>query len=111
MTIELERTPDILAAVAQSSTRPFTVGFAAETQDIEKYALSKLNKKNLDMIAANQVGIPNQGFDSDNNALQVFWRDGSIELPHASKTKLATQLIEIIAKKFLTADDHGFNHK
>ena len=99
MTIELERTPDILAAVAQSSPRPFTVGFAAETQHIEKYALSKLNKKNLDMIAANQVGIPNQGFDSDNNMLQVFWRDGSIELPHASKIKLATQLIEIISKK------------
>jgi phosphopantothenoylcysteine decarboxylase / phosphopantothenate---cysteine ligase len=103
MIIELERTPDILAAVAQSSSRPFTVGFAAETQDVEKYALSKLDKKNLDMIAANQVGIPNQGFDSDNNALQVFWRDGSIELPHASKTKLATQLIEIIAKRFLMA--------
>jgi len=99
MTLELERTPDILAAVAQSSPRPFTVGFAAETQHIEKYALSKLNKKNLDMIAANQVGIPNQGFDSDNNMLQVFWRDGSIELPHASKIKLATQLIEIISKK------------
>jgi len=99
MTIELERTPDILAAVAQSSPRPFTVGFAAETQHIEKYALSKLNKKNLDMIAANQVGIPNQGFDSDNNMLQVFWRDGSIELPHTSKIKLATQLIEIISKK------------
>jgi phosphopantothenoylcysteine decarboxylase/phosphopantothenate--cysteine ligase len=98
MSIELERTPDILANVAKASPRPFTVGFAAETQDVEKYALSKLNKKNLDMIAANQVGIPNQGFDSDNNALQVFWRDGSMELPHASKTKLARQLIEIIAK-------------
>lgn len=98
MSIELERTPDILANVAKASPRPFVVGFAAETQDVEKYALSKLNKKNLDMIAANQVGLPNQGFDSDNNALHVFWRDGSMELPHTSKTKLAKQLIEIIAK-------------
>jgi len=100
MTIELERTPDILANVAKLSPRPFVVGFAAETQEVEKYALSKLDKKNLDMIAANQVGIPNQGFDSDNNALQIFWRDGSIELPHAPKSEIAKQLIEIISQRF-----------
>ena len=101
MTIELERTPDILANVAKHAQRPFVVGFAAETQDVEKYALSKLEKKNLDMIAANHVGLKNQGFDSDFNALQVFWRDGSIELPHAPKSEIAKQLIEIIAKRCL----------
>lgn len=102
MAIELERTPDILANVAKHELRPFVVGFAAETQDIEKYALSKLEKKNLDMIAANHVGLKNQGFDSDFNVLQIFWKEGSIELPHATKTKLAEQLIEIIAQRFLT---------
>ncbi len=68
---------------------------------MDKYALSKLEKKNLDMIAANHVGLKNQGFDSDFNALQVFWRDGSIELPHAPKSEIAKQLIEIIAKRCL----------
>ena len=53
------------------------------------------------MIAANHVGLKNQGFDSDFNALQVFWRDGSIELPHAPKSEIAKQLIEIIAKRCL----------
>ncbi len=101
MTIELERTPDILANVAKHALRPFVVGFAAETQDVEKYALSKLEKKNLDMIAANHVGLENQGFDSDFNALQVFWRDGSIVLPHAPKSEIAKQLIEIIVKRCL----------
>jgi|WetSurMetagenome_2_1015567.scaffolds.fasta_scaffold13605_2 phosphopantothenoylcysteine decarboxylase / phosphopantothenate---cysteine ligase len=98
--IEFERTPDVLATVAKASPRPFTVGFAAETQDIEKYAFSKLNKKNLDMIAANQVGLSNQGFDSDFNALHVLWRDGSQELPRAPKSTLAHQLIGVIAHQF-----------
>jgi len=99
MCIELERTPDILMHVANASPRPFTVGFAAETQNVEAYALSKLQQKNLDMIAANQVGLSNQGFDSDNNVLTVFWRDGHVELPHTSKIELAQHLITLIAKQ------------
>ncbi|MEY3220572.1 MAG: hypothetical protein RIT27_1929 [Pseudomonadota bacterium] len=100
MYLELERTPDILAHVAKASPRPFTVGFAAETHDVANYALKKLQQKNLDMIAANQVGLPNQGFDSDNNALSVFWRDGYLEFPHTSKTELAQQLLSLIAQQF-----------
>lgn len=99
ITIDLERTPDIIANVAQHTPRPFVVGFAAETQDLQTYALSKLEKKKLDMIAANDVSVEHQGFDSDLNALQVFWRGGSRELPLAPKSHLATQLIEIIAEK------------
>ncbi|WP_372871960.1 bifunctional phosphopantothenoylcysteine decarboxylase/phosphopantothenate--cysteine ligase CoaBC [Shewanella sp.] len=99
MQLALVRNPDILATVASHQTRPFTVGFAAETHDVETYARDKLKRKNLDMIAANDVSVPGQGFNSDINALQVFWPNGHQELPATDKLSLAYQLLSLIATK------------
>lgn len=101
MTLELDKTRDILAAVAALKPRPFTVGFAAETHNLEAYALGKLQQKKLDMIAANWVGSGAGGFDSDQNALQVFWPNGQQTLAMADKTLIAEQLLELIAQQFL----------
>jgi phosphopantothenoylcysteine decarboxylase/phosphopantothenate--cysteine ligase len=98
--LHLERTSDIVASVAALRHPPFIVGFAAETEDLEGNARSKLVSKGLDMVAANWVGRPGQGFESDENALTVVWREGGIELPLASKSRLARQLIEIIAERY-----------
>ena len=98
--LHLERTPDIVAAAAALPRRPFIVGFAAETEELETNARSKLEAKGLDMVAANWVGRPGQGFESNDNALAVFWLDGGMELPHAAKSRLARQLIEIIAERY-----------
>lgn len=96
----LQKTQDILAAVANLPKRPFTVGFAAETDDLEKHALEKLHKKNLDVIAANWVGRAQGGFDQDENALQVFWHSGSQSFAMMPKAELAQHLIKLIAEKF-----------
>jgi phosphopantothenoylcysteine decarboxylase / phosphopantothenate---cysteine ligase len=96
----LERTKDILAEVARLPNAPFTVGFAAETNNLEAYAQEKLRKKNLDMIAANWVGQEQGGFDSEQNALEVFWDKGHTSLAMTDKNKLAGQLINIIATRF-----------
>jgi phosphopantothenoylcysteine decarboxylase/phosphopantothenate--cysteine ligase len=124
-TLTLQKTKDILADVAQlANNRPFTVGFAAETHNLEQYALDKLARKNPDMIAANWVGQipPNPpfskggenfepptspplekgnlgGFDSDQNALQVFWKNGQKSLAMTDKNHLAEQLISLIAER------------
>ncbi|MDP1772595.1 MAG: bifunctional phosphopantothenoylcysteine decarboxylase/phosphopantothenate--cysteine ligase CoaBC [Methylobacter sp.] len=98
-TLTLQKTRDILADVAQLPDRPFTVGFAAETHDLEQYALDKLARKNLDMIAANWVGRDQGGFDSDQNALQVFWKNGQKKLAMTDKNHLAEQLISLIAER------------
>jgi phosphopantothenoylcysteine decarboxylase/phosphopantothenate--cysteine ligase len=100
LTLALTPNPDILATVANSDPGPFTIGFAAETNDIENYAKQKLTDKNLDMIAANQVGQEGRGFESDENALQVFWREGNCVLPQDRKEKLARHLLEIIAEHY-----------
>ncbi|GGI82993.1 bifunctional phosphopantothenoylcysteine decarboxylase/phosphopantothenate--cysteine ligase CoaBC [Shewanella gelidii] len=100
MTIELVRNPDILAGVASHSARPFTVGFAAETNNVAQYAMDKLQRKNLDMIAANDVSVASQGFNADHNALSVFWQGGHQELATAPKTEIAKQLLTLIAEKY-----------
>ncbi len=100
MSVELTRNPDILATVANLANRPFTIGFAAETQDVERYALDKLTRKNLDMIAANNVAIEGQGFSSDKNALTVYWEEGKHELPLNNKEELAKDLVQFIAKHY-----------
>lgn len=97
--IELERNPDIIASVAKLADKPFVVGFAAETDDLERYALGKLRDKNLDMVAANWVGREDGGFDSDSNALNVYWHDGQAQLPMSNKRELARQLIHLIAQR------------
>lgn len=100
--LQLERNRDILSDVAHLAARPFVVGFAAETEQLEKNALEKLQRKNLDMIAANWVGKNLQekqdiGFNSEYNALQVFWPNGKTSLELARKSALARQLIHLIA--------------
>lgn len=97
--INLQRNPDIVADVAALDHRPFVVGFAAETDDLDNYAQNKMRAKNLDMIAANWVGQKQGGFDSDLNALKVFWPEGHKTLDMTDKQNLAQQLIEIIAEK------------
>ncbi len=98
LSIALTRTRDILKAVAALPKRPFTVGFAAETDALETYARQKLENKGLDMVAANRVGQARGGFDSDENALSVFWHGGEAHLPMAAKSHIATQLIGLIAE-------------
>ncbi|WP_020483392.1 bifunctional phosphopantothenoylcysteine decarboxylase/phosphopantothenate--cysteine ligase CoaBC [Methylomonas sp. MK1] len=97
--IALVKNPDIIAAVAGLQPKPLVVGFAAETDDLENYAKHKLQSKNLDLIAANWVGQAEGGFESDRNALQVFWPGGQQILPMTDKHTLAAQLLKLIAEK------------
>jgi len=97
--LELARTPDILATIGASEQKPFLVGFAAETENVESNALKKLNNKSLDMIAANKVG-EGLAFDCDDNALTVYWKDGKQELCKCSKQDLARQLVQLINNRY-----------
>jgi phosphopantothenoylcysteine decarboxylase/phosphopantothenate--cysteine ligase len=94
--LSLMQNPDILAEVAAMPQRPFLVGFAAETENVEEYARAKLERKRLDLIAANRVGA-DCGFERDDNALLLIWPDGREELARADKRELARQLIGRIA--------------
>lgn len=100
MALELERTDDILAAVAKQGHPPFTVGFAAETEKLAEHARSKRMSKSLNMIVANRVGQAGTGFDSDDNAVHVFWEGGDVQLPQAPKDRIAQQLIGLVATHF-----------
>lgn len=99
MQLELIKNPDILAEVAARPNRPFTLGFAAETNDLIHYATDKLQRKNLDMIAANDISIAEQGFNSDTNALQVIWPQGQHSLAAKDKQSLAIELLTIVAQQ------------
>lgn len=103
MSLPLILNVDILAAVSALDNRPFCVGFAAETQSLEKYALAKLEQKNLDMIAANPVGNADSGFETDTNQLEVFWRDGRSSIERGNKSAIAKQLIDLIAERYTCA--------
>ena len=104
LTLELVRNPDILTEVAAlRSHRPFTVGFAAETHDVVHYAEDKRRRKNLDLIAANQVGVAGSGFESEQNELHVLWEGGEKVLPLADKTLLGQQLVALIAERYRIA--------
>lgn len=99
MSLELVRNPDILSEVAQLKRgRPFCVGFAAETDDLEHHADAKRRNKGIDMIAANLVGA-RQGFEADENALLVLWEGGKEVLPMQSKSSLATMLVGLITER------------
>ncbi len=100
MSLQLVQNADILAAVSALEKRPFCVGFAAETRQLEEYALGKLKQKNLDMIAANQVGDSDSGFETDFNQLEVFWPQGRQSIERANKTEIAKQLIELIVERY-----------
>ena len=97
--IELVLNPDILAEVAAQSPRPFIVGFAAETNDVEQHARDKLQRKRLDMIAANHVGQPGCGFESCDNALSLYWEGGGEEISLADKSAVAAQLIACVSAR------------
>lgn len=100
MALDLVKNPDILATIAEEFPDVFVVGFAAETQDVEKYARGKLDAKNLDMIACNDVSRTDIGFGSDDNAMTVFFKDKSegATLEKASKDKIAEQLVALIGE-------------
>jgi len=100
ITLELERNPDIVAAVAACENRPFTVGFAAETNDLLAHARDKMERKGLDMIVANDVSDRSIGFNSDNNEATVLWAGGEQEMALTGKGAMARQLIQLIAKRF-----------
>ena len=105
ISLELLRNPDIVASVAAAEHPPFTVGFAAETNDLLTYATAKMARKGLDMIIANDVSDPKIGFNSDQNAVTVLWPGGSGVLERASKTTIATDIINLIAKRIAEIRD------
>lgn len=114
LTLELEKNTDILAMVKANYVKTFCVGFAAETQNLEDYALAKLEQKNIEMIAANLVGVAAEKtagtFNSDTNELSVYWQGGNLKLELGSKTKLARQLIALIAQRFSLYEVNVKNH-
>lgn len=99
--LPLRRTRDILADVAAGRPHPFTVGFAAETENLEAHARKKLESKGLDMVAGNLVG-GGRAFDVDENELRVFWPEGERRLGSAPKERLAEALVELIAERLDT---------
>ncbi|MDD2767885.1 MAG: bifunctional phosphopantothenoylcysteine decarboxylase/phosphopantothenate--cysteine ligase CoaBC [Methylococcus sp.] len=99
--LALNRTRDILHSVAALPDKPFVVGFAAETDEVEAHARTKLEAKGADMVAANAVGSGAPGgFDRDENALFVCWRGGECRLPLAPKTEIAHRLVRLIAERY-----------
>jgi len=100
LTLTLERTPDILANAAGGASAPFTVGFAAETEDLAEHARAKLRDKRLDMIAANDVSRTDIGFESAENELHLYWSDGQALLARAPKDRVARELISVIATRY-----------
>lgn len=101
LSLTFTQNPDILKTVAQRENPPFTLGFAAETNNVEAYARKKLNKKNLNMIAANDVSKPGLGFNSDRNALLVITKDEEHKLAPASKDALALQLLKVMHGEYI----------
>jgi phosphopantothenoylcysteine decarboxylase/phosphopantothenate--cysteine ligase len=97
MSLSLVRNPDTLATIAARADAPFTVGFAAETTDVARYATDKMQRKKLNMIVANDVSVPGLGFSSDRNAVTVFWPEGSESIGPDSKQSIAARLVALIA--------------
>ena len=100
MQLELIPNPDIVSEVTRLDNKPFTLGFAAETEDVERHAREKLTRKNLDMIAANQVGVEQSGFESDTNEIIVLWPNGQQLLALKEKREIAQQLIDLLADRY-----------
>jgi phosphopantothenoylcysteine decarboxylase/phosphopantothenate--cysteine ligase len=98
--LQLIKNPDILAEVAALKSAPFCVGFAAETENLRQHAQQKLAAKKLQLIAANDVSGRDSGFNSEYNALHVFWPGGEHTFERAAKSQLARQLIELIAHHY-----------
>jgi phosphopantothenoylcysteine decarboxylase / phosphopantothenate---cysteine ligase len=103
VSLELEPAPDIVKSVADMAKRPFVVGFAAETNDVEENARAKLKRKKLDMIAANHVG-DGIAFDCEDNALTVIWPGGKMDVARGPKIDVARALIALIAERLPPTD-------
>ena len=101
ITLKMVKNPDIVASVAaMQDHRPYVVGFAAETQNVEEYAQQKRARKHLDLICANDVAKAGQGFNSDTNALHLFWQEGEKVLPLSDKSLLGQQLLDEIVSRY-----------
>jgi len=98
-TLQLTRTPDILADVTSRYPQKFCVGFAAETQDIKQNAIQKLNNKSLNLVVANDVSRPDIGFDKNENEVTIYWQGGEKKIEKGTKTKIARELIAVIAEQ------------
>lgn len=107
--LEMKRTTDILATITQEYPHLFTVGFAAETHNLMEYARSKLERKGINMIAANSVA-DGKAFDQPTNALEVVWRDGHRSLPEMDKQQLAEALMELVAEQYHKRKKHPDDH-
>jgi len=105
--LQLIKNPDILGAVAKMDCRPFCVGFAAETQDIKRYAASKLERKGIDLIVANDVSNKHIGFNSDINAVTLISQDSSEDLGPSTKLDLGKQLIDRITTAMERSKNEG----
>jgi phosphopantothenoylcysteine decarboxylase/phosphopantothenate--cysteine ligase len=101
ISIELVKNPDIVATIAQLPNKPFMLGFAAETERVEDYARAKLHAKKLDMIACNDVSRADIGFQSDDNAMTVFWHNGISHLEKSPKSHIARTLIALCAQQLI----------
>ncbi len=102
--LRLVKNPDVVAAVAQLSRRPFMVGFAAETEEVLHHARGKLQRKQLDLVIANDVANPAIGFNSDRNAVWLLDAQTEVAYPEQSKQQLARQLIQDIAARLARPD-------
>lgn len=98
LSLSLVRNPDTLATIAARDPAPFTVGFAAETTDVARYARDKMQRKKLNMIVANDVSTPGLGFNSENNAVTVFWPGGQESIGPDSKARIARRLLAMIVE-------------
>ncbi len=102
LSLKLQTNKDILSDVSHAFPRLFSVGFAAETENLIENALGKLKRKNLNMIVANQVG-ENKGFDRDTNQIEILWQDGQLSLPEQDKKTLAIELMTTITEHFIAS--------
>jgi phosphopantothenoylcysteine decarboxylase/phosphopantothenate--cysteine ligase len=110
--LQMVRNPDILATLAGRTDRPFSVGFAAETENLLDYASRKLRDKNLDLIVANDVANSSIGFNSDENAITIIDRDlQQSSFAQTSKSKIARQLVSFIAERLSAADAPLTDHR
>jgi phosphopantothenoylcysteine decarboxylase/phosphopantothenate--cysteine ligase len=97
LVFKFKKTIDILTEIGRNKGNKVLVGFAAETEKLNKMALKKLKEKNLDIIVANEIGVPGSGFQSDSNKVTIFTKDNKkVELPLMSKTNLASRILDMI---------------
>jgi phosphopantothenoylcysteine decarboxylase/phosphopantothenate--cysteine ligase len=107
ITLKMIKNPDIVAGVAaMKEHRPYVVGFAAETQNVEEYAQQKRIRKNLDLICANDVSLAGHGFNSNTNALHLFWQNGNLRLPLSDKQQLGQALLNEIVSRYDEKNRH-----